>query len=113
MKKYILNNDNQDLTLYKEDGGVLVIPTNNNSYHLKALKEVEAGEAEIVEYTPPSITWEDIRNERNLLLLASDWINMPDSNPSNKQAWLDYRQVLRDIPQNFTNPEDVIWPQKP
>jgi len=24
-----------------------------------------------------------------------------------------YRQTLRDIPQNFKNPEDVVWPQKP
>lgn len=24
-----------------------------------------------------------------------------------------YRQALRDIPQNYTNPEDVVWPQKP
>lgn len=24
-----------------------------------------------------------------------------------------YRQALRDIPQTYTNPEDVVWPQKP
>jgi len=24
-----------------------------------------------------------------------------------------YRQELRDIPQNFQNPDDVVWPQKP
>lgn len=24
-----------------------------------------------------------------------------------------YRQELRDIPQNFQSPEDVVWPQKP
>jgi len=24
-----------------------------------------------------------------------------------------YRQSLRDLPQTFANPEDVVWPTKP
>ncbi|MGC3834992.1 phage tail assembly chaperone [Moritella viscosa] len=24
-----------------------------------------------------------------------------------------YRQALRDIPQTFNNPDDVVWPTKP
>lgn len=62
---------------------------------------------------PEPITWDTIRAQRNGLLFESDWVGLSDSNPPNKQAWLDYRQALRDIPQNFTNPEDVIWPTKP
>ena len=54
-----------------------------------------------------------IRAQRNQLLKESDWVMFSDVNVTNKQAWLNYRQALRDVPQNFTNFEDVIWPTKP
>lgn len=59
--------------------------------------------------------WDSIRQKRNELLDRSDWALMTDSplNQSQKQVWCLYRQTLRDIPQTFTNPEDVIWPTKP
>ena len=91
------------------------IPKNlANSDYQHFLEELARGEAELVPYVPPAPTWEQIRAERNNLLKESDWAIMEDANPKpSKQAWLDYRQALRNIPQNFTNPEDVIWPQKP
>lgn len=62
----------------------------------------------------PPITWEYIRAERDGLLFNSDWAVLPDADPKpSKQAWLDYRQALRDVPQNFPTPESVVWPQKP
>jgi Phage tail assembly chaperone protein len=30
-----------------------------------------------------------------------------------KLAWSAYRQALRDIPQDFDNPEDVVFPEVP
>ena len=59
------------------------------------------------------IAWEPVRNKREQLLKETDWVGLSDVNISNKQAWLDYRQALRDIPQTFAKPEDVIWPVKP
>jgi ABC-type glycerol-3-phosphate transport system substrate-binding protein len=64
-------------------------------------------------YTPPTPTWEQIRSQRDQLLKETDWVGLKDVVITNEQAWLDYRQALRDIPQNFTNPEDVVWPTKP
>jgi hypothetical protein len=29
------------------------------------------------------------------------------------QSWLDYRQALRDLPQTFSNPDEIVWPTKP
>lgn len=29
------------------------------------------------------------------------------------QAWVDYRQALRDVPQQSGFPEDIVWPEKP
>ena len=86
----------------------------SNRHYRQFLEEQAKGEAELVPYVSPAPTWEEIRGKRNALLSESDWAIMEDANPKpSKQAWLDYRQALRNIPQNFTNPEDVIWPQKP
>ena len=65
---------------------------------------------------PPVIppTWEDIRVKRDSLLKESDWVVLADSNPKpSKDAWINYRQALRDIPQNFSTPEEVLFPNKP
>lgn len=67
---------------------------------------------EITNY-PRTVTWDVIRGHRDFLLMESDWTVLPDTNVANKQAWLDYRQALRNVPQNFPNPLSVVWPQKP
>ena len=63
----------------------------------------------------PSLTWDDIRRERDSILAASDWTQVADApfTASEKQAWADYRQALRDVPQDFDSPDDVIWPEAP
>lgn len=65
-------------------------------------------------FTPPSppLTWDDIRRERDALLAASDWTQVADA-PVDQQAWAIYRQKLRDIPQDFATPDDVVWPEQP
>jgi len=62
---------------------------------------------------PP--TWEDIRIERDQLLSACDWTQLLDTilTFDERIAWQTYRQALRDIPQLYTTPDSVIWPEKP
>jgi hypothetical protein len=62
------------------------------------------------------ILWIDLskemmREERNQLLKESDYTALPDFSTSNKQAWLDYRQQLRDFPSVWT--VGVPFPSKP
>tara|TARA_R100000700_G_C3173463_1_gene147989 strand:- start:1840 stop:2094 length:255 start_codon:yes stop_codon:yes gene_type:complete len=45
------------------------------------------------------ISWDELRFERNSTLNHSDWRFMSDQTPS--QEWIDYRQFLRDLPQNY------------
>lgn len=63
------------------------------------------------------VKWHSIRNKRNNLLKESDIEIMPDKwenmDLSVKAAWSLYRLQLRDIPQTFSNPDEVIWPIKP
>lgn len=57
----------------------------------------------------------EFRTIRNAMLLSSDWTQLPDAQVD-KQAWADYRQALRDLPnqyQNVTDLSDVVWPQPP
>ena len=58
-------------------------------------------------------TWDQIKKERNSLLLESDWTQLSDVNISNKEEWKSYRQALREITTTFQNPQDVVFPKKP
>ena len=59
--------------------------------------------------------WRKIRKERNKLLKDSDYIMVSDITitTEKKEEWTTYRQSLRDIPQTFSNPDDVTYPDKP
>jgi hypothetical protein len=63
-----------------------------------------------------SINVISMRKRRNLLLDQSDkyaTIDYPHATPEAKQAWLDYRQALRDLPANTEDPSIPTWPQEP
>lgn len=54
-----------------------------------------------------------LRMERNERLKASDWSQNIDLPEETKLKWQPYRQALRDVPQNYTSLNDVVWPTKP
>jgi hypothetical protein len=64
-------------------------------------------EARLLEYTFAT------KQERNILLLESDFINFPDACVLNVQEWLEYRQALRDVPQQAGFPKEINWPERP
>jgi hypothetical protein len=55
--------------------------------------------------------WNVIRAERNRLLVASDWTQLPDAS-ADAPAWVTYRQALRDITTQ-DNPFNIVWPVEP
>ena len=57
------------------------------------------------------IAIEFLRQERNRLLLATDWCAGSDITMTDVQTA--YRQALRDITNTYTSLEDVVWPTKP
>ena len=71
------------------------------------MKTAEQLEAEQVEQES-----ERARNQRDRLLKDSDWTQVSDA-PVDQQAWADYRQALRDVPQQDGFPTDINWPSKP
>ncbi len=59
--------------------------------------------------------WSFIREQRDALISATDWTQMPDATltQDKKSEFVLYRKALRDIPQTFDNPNEVVWPSKP
>ena len=53
-----------------------------------------------------------VRTKRDQLLLECDWTILPDA-PTDKEAWMIYRQQLRDITEQSGFPFNVIYPEKP
>jgi hypothetical protein len=56
--------------------------------------------------------WAAVRAERDALLAACDWTQVADA-PVDAQVWADYRQALRDVPQDFSSPDEVVFPAVP
>jgi hypothetical protein len=56
--------------------------------------------------------YEQIRLWRNAELTLTDWTQLPDA-PTNKEAWAEYRQALRDLPAQGDLADEIIFPTKP
>lgn len=57
------------------------------------------------------MTETEVRAERSTRLGASDWTQAADALTENEKArWREYRQRLRDIPEQAGFPASVNWP---
>lgn len=71
--------------------------------------EIEA----LIEAAPaPALTEDQIRQQRDIALLRSDWTQAADApiTAEQKNAWATYRQALRDVPTQSGFPANVNWP---
>lgn len=55
---------------------------------------------------------EQVRQQRDRLLAECDWRSLPDA-PGDRDAWLVYRQKLRDITQQPGFPDNIQLPTPP
>ena len=53
----------------------------------------------------------ELRETRTKLLAESDW--MANSDVTMSDAWRTYRQALRDLPANTSDPANPVWPTPP
>jgi hypothetical protein len=56
--------------------------------------------------------WERLRLRRDTLLAQSDFRMVTDA-PWDTEPWAAYRQALRDLPDNTTDPRLAAWPVSP
>lgn len=63
------------------------------------------------------LEWQKIREERNKLIAESDYVVLPDYwetlSATKQNAWKKYRKQLRDVTNEFTDPSQVVFPEKP
>jgi len=64
-------------------------------------KEIIYSGEEIISEIMIDVEWQSIRATRSQVLSECDYRFLSDQTPS--QEWVDYRQFLRDLPQNFDN----------
>lgn len=78
---------------------------------------MNANNAKFAEELGPVPNAEDdmiwLRGERDRRIAETDWTQLPDVPEATRTAWQTYRQELRDVPENYTNMFDVVWPTKP
>jgi len=68
---------------------------------------------DIVEEGQKEVTWQEIRSERDAELARTDFWALKDLTMS--QAKKDYRQALRELPQNYESANEAAdnWPELP
>ena len=59
--------------------------------------------------------WDKIRLVRDNLIKETDFTQVSDCplTDEKKAEFTAYRQALRDLPQTYDNPDDIVWPTKP
>ena len=77
----------------------------------RKIRMFEAGV--LVEELEYDFSWDQVRAERDRELEETDWRAVKDRTMS--QAWKDYRQALRDLPQEHDEANDAAdnWPVMP
>ena len=64
----------------------------------------------------PVQKFKELRRDRNQLLNDTDYIfgsDAPDMSDEKIIEWRTYRQSLRDLPANTSDPFNITWPTKP
>lgn len=128
-KEYIDSNDADESPL---EPGVFLLPANATFTSIPAeipvnyscvwaedhweLQEKNASNNSNDMATPIEDLWMQLRIKRTHLLFQSDYIfiaDYPPLEPSKIAEWKAYRQALRDLPANTTDPTNVIFPIAP
>lgn len=61
---------------------------------------------------PDEWVWERLRNYRNQLISNCDWRVVLDAS-WDIEPWIEYRQLLRDLPSETVDPRQALWPEPP
>lgn len=123
--KGAVSNYDKAVNLLTADGylPVVVIEEPTAEKPLVKYREINGQIEQYAEIAPipavPELTEEQqkmqVRAQRNSLLTLCDWTQLPDAplTDGEKQEWAEYRQALRDVPEQTGFPENVIWPSTP
>jgi hypothetical protein len=109
-----LDSEKKIIKRTSSDGLITFIPLDSDNLDYQGYLEWEAIDGNNIEEISTTLTWDDIREKRNGLLISTDW-TMTAGATVDQAQWAAYRQVIRDIPQTYKDktPDDVVWPTQP
>lgn len=102
----------QDIIANATDGLSYLLSTEDTTNKYVVNGELVDLPATVIEQRDLDTAWHKLRKTRWQLLVSSDWTQVPDA-PVDAAAWAVYRQQLRDLPANTTDPRNVVWPEPP
>jgi len=107
------NSEGNDITVSFNQSGHIVSDLDGTHYHLKwdGSKIVKDDDALTAYQTAEK--WKRIRNDRNRRLAETDHMSLADTSASMSNDMKLYRQRLRNIPQENSDPDSITWPEKP
>jgi hypothetical protein len=93
-------------------------PIENSPYYQfpYTIEELTPEEIAINQEKKRQLDWIPFREQRDRLLRESDWTQISDYvlvSEEEKALWAEYRQALRDLPETYPDPADIVWPSKP
>ena len=89
-----------------------VVNMQTGSQQLVEMSDTEiAQRAQEYAAIPVESYWQTLRAQRNNLLSQTDYLANSDVTMSDEMRT--YRQALRDLPANTTDPANPVWPTKP
>jgi hypothetical protein len=86
------------------------VPQKINGVWTQVWNVSNLGEEELAERTEGRA--KQVRDERDQKLSKTDWTQVADA-PVDKTTWANYRQALRDVPEQNGFPWNVVWPTQP
>lgn len=98
--------------VWKENGYVVGWSSTRQDDSQSEMDQIEAEESR---GSNPEKLSADTRINRNARLESCDWTMLADAPLSvqQKTEWAEYRQLLREVPQQTEFPASVIWPEQP
>ena len=95
------------MTLHKRSVNIATGEVTVTPLSAEQIAEREAYERDV----QPGVDLELLREERNSRLAETDYLALSDVTLSTEMA--EYRQALRDLPANTSDPANPTWPVKP
>lgn len=103
----VLEGSFDDSTFYVLGGVPIPMPTKPSIHHT-----FDYSTKQWVDPRTTETEWPLVRYNRDKLLQASDWTQLPDVPLATKEAWAAYRQALRDLTDQ-PDPFNIVWPTPP
>lgn len=111
----ILINENGTVHSFYDDTIQVEAAEGQTLFHASGYHSLEIGQELPATLTTTEAKLHSLRIERNRLLVASDWTQLPDSPLSevDRSLWAVYRQALRDMTETVEDLDAPVWPGVP